>query len=388
MIKNKTQDIISPPIHDLGIIPFIIGTSDTPDNPHGLPNTLPFSYLVDPHTNVLRQNYAADIEQHLTTAYEQESMLGTPMDMEGEGSRYLFDFFDFITKTIPNLKEKNTLEIGCGRGCLLNLLQKEGANVTGIEPGKRLKNYWDKNNVTVINGFFPSPQLNNTFDLIVAYGVLEHIYDAEKFVQAISNQISENGKIILAVPNCEQQIENCDPSLFLHEHYSYFSKESLSYFLEVLGFKVNLVTHAGYGGSIYICAQRSNTPPQPQNKSNKFDLDNFANNVNNFTAYIKEEIKLLNKENNSLGVYCPGRALGSIPLNAQYRFFDDDDNIHKQYFPPFSFPIENRQELIDNPVDVLWIFSYSFGDKIKNELRKIPQLSQTKIITLDELKNK
>jgi len=374
--------------YELGAIPFLVGTYESPNNPHSLPNVLPFSYFTDPKTNVLKQSYCPEIEQHLQTAYENESMMGTPMDIEGEGRHYLFDFLEFIENQTPSLSRKNILEIGCGRGFLIKSLQDKGVQVTGIEPSKNLENYWHKNQVNVINGFFPSLKITQKFDSIIAYGVLEHINNAEDFVKSIANQLNDNGQIILAVPNCEDQIKNCDPSLFVHEHYSYFSKESLAHFLEILGFKINAVEYAGYGGSIYICAEKSQTEAKSHYNEAHFNIDHFSSEVNKFNALIKEQIETVNKQGKTLGIYCPGRALSSIPSDIQCRFFDDDDQIHGLYYPPFNFPIENKDELIAKPVDVLWIFSYSFGDRIKDKLKNSKQLANTKILTLNELNNK
>ena len=372
--------------YNLGVIPFLIGAYETPKNPHDLPTVLPFSYSIDPDTNILKQTYANDVEACLQTAYENGTHPGTPMDIEGDGAGYLFDFFSFIEKTIGNLEKKEILEIGCGQGALLKLMQDKEANVIGVEPGKNHSKYWKNNGVTVVNDFFPCDKINNKFDFIIAYAVLEHINNAEEFVKAIANQLKDNGKIILAVPNCEEQLKNCDPSLFVHEHYSYFSKESLAHFLEMFRFKINEVTYAGYGGSIYICAEKAKQIEHRYTNLN-FDIEHFAKEIDKFKEHLKMRITDLNKQEKTLGIYCPSRALSSIPVDGKYRFFDDDKEIYGLYYPPFNYSIENKQDLLNNPVDEIWIFSYSFGDKIKDMLVKQPELAQTKILTLSEIKN-
>lgn len=389
MTKTENKHSNTDDIYELGTIPFMIGPSETSHNANGLPDTLPFSYFHDQHTNVLRQVYAENVENNLQTAYDKGSILAIPMDDEGEGSHYLFDFLGFIKQSIIDLDKKDVLEIGCGRGFLIKHLKKTCRSAIGVEPGKSQKQYWLNNDVNVINDFFPTPHLSGTFDVIIAYCVLEHIYDAANFVKSIHKQLSDGGKIILAVPDCEDQLKNCDPSLFYHEHYSYFSRDSLSYFLESQGFKTSNVTFAGYGGAIYICAEKTNLLEKRSLKNiEKYDVNNFAKNVTEFINYIKSEVEFLKQQGKTLGIYCAGRALIALPIGGQYRFFDDDDQIYGRYHPPFPCPIENRQDLLDKPVDVIWIFSYSFGDKIKKNLTQHSQLANTDILTLNELRKK
>lgn len=56
------------------------------------------------------------------------------MDDNGIGKLYADDFIKYIHEE-ENIAGKKILEIGCGTGYLLYELQKEGAEVLGIEPG-------------------------------------------------------------------------------------------------------------------------------------------------------------------------------------------------------------------------------------------------------------
>ena len=89
---------------------------------------------------------------------------------------------------------------------------------------------------------------------------------------------------------------------------------------------------------------------------------------------------------NTLGCYIPLRALAylsSIGIKDNLRFFDDDKGIYNQYFDGFPIPVENRIDLINNPVTHLLIMSSAFGEKIKKEIIEIhPTI---KILTYDQV---
>ena len=383
---TKVEDDERNSVYEMGEIPFMVGPTLLPNNAEYLPNLLPFSYYCDQKYNVLRQYFSDEVEQFLQVAYEKGSILAIPMDVEGEGSFYLFDFLKFIEKTVSNLSDKEILEIGCGRGALVKILQDKGAKTLGVEPGSSQNKYWEDNKINVVNDFFPSEQIKGKFDVIIAFCVLEHIYETKKFIESIMKQLSDEGQIILAVPNCEDQIENCDPSMFVHEHYSYFSRNSLAFYLRKLGLEVN-VTFGGYGGVIYMCAQKALELKNIENtKAENFEISKFAQKLASFVDYITQEVEDYNLKGKTLGIYCPSRAATTIPVGGKYRFFDDDPQVYGHFHPPFDCKIENREDLLAQPVDVLWIFSYSFGDKIKDTLKGYSQLENTKILTLSELK--
>ena len=72
----------------------------------------------------------------------------------------------------------------------------------------------------------------------------------------------------------------------------------------------------------------------------------------------------------SLGIYCPARALSVLDFDLTVRFFDDDMRLKGKYLPPFRSPIEGPESLLTQPVDVIGVMSRTFGDRIKNNIKK------------------
>ncbi|MBK6379333.1 MAG: hypothetical protein IPF72_06135 [Chitinophagaceae bacterium] len=65
--------------------------------------------------------------------------------------------------------------------------------------------------------------------------VLEHIEDPVVFLQQQKDQLSPSGKLIFGVPNCEPFLKTGDISIFIHEHYLYFTQKGIFTLLEKAG---------------------------------------------------------------------------------------------------------------------------------------------------------
>ena len=374
-------------VQDLGSLPFHVGVFDRPSNPSGIPDVLPFRVGVRRKDGLLFQLANQDVEAYLARAYATGHLLGTAMDDTDIGSRYADDFLAFIRETVPDLEGIRVLEIGCGRGYLLKLMAEAGAKAIGIEPGVGLRDYWQAYGVDVVDDTFPSSRVTGTFDLILAYGVLEHVAEPDAFIGALRNQLAPGGKALLSVPDCGEFLANNDPAMFVHEHYSYFSAVSLTAFLQANGLQVLKVRKAGFGGAIY-CAWQDDPSVTSRDAQDDIATEPVSSQIADFASwrrFIEQQVEALSVQGLKLGVYCPGRALSVLPLGAQYRFFDDDRELHGRYYPPFDVPVESRDTLIETPVDRLWIYSRTFGPRLAEALRQVPALSGTLIETLADL---
>ena len=160
----------------------------------------------------------------------------------------------------------------------------------------------------------------------------------------------------------------------MHQHLNYFTKTSLSYILNSVGFEIISVDNAGYGGSIYAIGQKKNS--LRINYSNKEDIQDYNNfvlkakkTINNFK---KVSENIFNDSNRSLGYYIPLRTLPYLSFlsHNDYRFFDDTTHWYNCVFDGSSVPIENFSDLIKSPTTDIVIMSLTFGDIIKKKLKE------------------
>lgn len=135
------------------------------------------------------------------------------------------------------------LEFGSGSGELLYYFKKKGWNVTGIEPDKTSREFAKHEyDLNIVSENTPETIVNNSFDLVMLWHVLEHVYNLNEKVLEINKLLKNNGLLVLAVPN----IESFDARKYgaqwaaidVPRHLYHFTKHSLTFLLNKHGFSI------------------------------------------------------------------------------------------------------------------------------------------------------
>ncbi len=131
-------------------------------------------------------------------------------------------------KNFSHKKNLNVLDIGCGNGVhltVLNSLNKKN-NLYGIDTSKSLiKFYHEKFKINVkfsVSDCSKLPYSNNSIDIITFYGVLPYIKKPRKVFDEINRVLKINGEILIWTPLAPKR-----KSLFLLRCIQYFSKNIL-----------------------------------------------------------------------------------------------------------------------------------------------------------------
>lgn len=352
----------------IGNIPFYFDMQRKPHNPEGIPDAYSF-YVCEDDNGVIVQRRSAETEEWLKRAYSFGSNISGLMDAGGIGNDYAQDFKKFILKN-QDVRGKRVLDIGCGTGYLLKLLHDCGAVVEGVEPGEYGRIGREKYHLNIRHGFFDYRDYKDKFDIIIFYGVLEHIGDYDAFLSDVRNLLHVDGKIFIGVPDCEGYMQRGDASVFVSVHWNYFTEPALKRVLHSHGMACAM-EKAGYGGAIYACCSPSNTVQEATKESySRFDFDVFSHKVEQG----REKVRKLFDDyaGVSIGVYCPGRIINYYEnavktSNGNIRFFDDDNRFHGLYYPSIPIPMENYDDLQKTPVDIMLIASTTFGDVLKQK---------------------
>lgn len=213
----------------IGNLPFVYMLLDSSNNPGNIPNSMPFSLEI--RNGVISQQKSMFTNSVLKEAYSAGSTISGQMDDFGNGKEYADEFLCYIEKNVCSLKGKKILEIGCGTGYLLSRLKEMGGICLGIEPGESAEYGQKKFGVEIIRGFFDKEIFKEKFDYVILYCVLEHMDEIETFLKDVKSILNYDGTVLLAVPNCTDQIFGGDISMLLSEHWSYFTEESLKFLL-------------------------------------------------------------------------------------------------------------------------------------------------------------
>lgn len=362
-------------------IPFFF-KSHADTNNGGLPQSLPFYLYFDNDLKMFRQKSTPELIAVLDKIYKQGSLVEGSVSSESgkvyieKMISYIFDHFNFKNDSI-------VLEVGFGSGILLKELKQKGIqHLTGIEPGNH-KRTDGLDGIKLIKDFFPSEHFKSKADLIYSFGILEHIEDPLSFLMGQINQLSENGKIIFSVPNCEPYLKEGDLSVFIHEHYSYFTHESIIRLVNKTGFKLEDISVIEGAFVVTICKNAKDCQIAYESVSeedfNKNVLIHLEKINYFFDKYAQSEI----------AVYAPARAVNAlfIAKKTNVRLVDDNSELHGRYLPSLLSPVESYDELVLNPPKCLLVFSRTFGERIKQKCKSDKRLQQTLIVTLNDLDN-
>jgi 2-polyprenyl-3-methyl-5-hydroxy-6-metoxy-1,4-benzoquinol methylase len=142
---------------------------------------------------------------------------------------------------LPFLRpDQRVLEIGSATGGLLTAVQPHVASVMGVEPGKQYREY------AVSRGIETTPSLEDvaqqSFDVVLAYYVVEHLRDPLGQVARLHDLLSAGGLLAIEVPNVEDalvrfyQVEAFDRFYWQRAHYFNYSHRTLADVLRRAGF--------------------------------------------------------------------------------------------------------------------------------------------------------
>lgn len=115
----------------------------------------------------------------------------------------------YIVKDL-NLNNFSMLDMGCGNGEFSELVQNNfKADISCMDYSethlsqvkelgfKTIKcNFDDNEDIKQVN-----KTLKNSFDLIVSFDVIEHIFDVDSFLSTAHNLLKENGFLVISTPN-------------------------------------------------------------------------------------------------------------------------------------------------------------------------------------------
>jgi SAM-dependent methyltransferase len=365
----------------INTLPFFFQSHTTSDN-GGFPHTLPFYLYFDYDLKMFRQKNTPELSTILNEIYINGSLVEGSISSES-GKVYTNEIVNYIIEnTNLNINSK-ILEVGFGSGIILKKLKEKGyINLTGIEPGKHAQ-VSGLEGVELINDFFPTNQLKEKYELIYSLLVLEHIENPLVFLNHLIEYLQPNGKIIFGVPNCEPYLLEGDLSVFIHEHFSYFTKESI----------INLVNQTGLAIediSIVEGAFIVTISNKKYNQNICFDILSPLDFNNKVDLHIANLNHLFQKYNpNEIAIYAPTRAINSlfITKNINVRLVDDNSELQNKYLPTLYSSVESYEQLVARPPKCLLIFSRTFGERIRKKCELDESLSNTQILTLNDLDN-
>ncbi len=141
------------------------------------------------------------------------------------------------------------LDIGCGRGLFLHIMQEDGWQVVGQEFSETSASYASKiYGIEVRSGELKESEYESeSFDVININHVLEHLENPDEVIAECYRILKKGGLLVTAVPNTDSLQAHFGKNkwfqLDLPFHLYHFSSKSLFDLLEKNSFKVELARH-------------------------------------------------------------------------------------------------------------------------------------------------
>lgn len=148
---------------------------------------------------------------------------------------------DLLDDMLPG--KGRLLDIGCGYGHFVRIMQNRGWAASGIEPSERTSAYalsrgLDVDRTVIEDVSFPE----NSFDAITAFYVLEHLFDPLAALNKIRKLLKPGGVLVLRVPHTTPIVKvlgriGIKNNLYdLPFHLYDFSPDTITRLLEKAGF--------------------------------------------------------------------------------------------------------------------------------------------------------
>ena len=278
---------------------------------------------------------------------------------------------EFLVKSCNLPLYASVLDVGCGKGLLLSEIAKirPDLKLYGLEPSANARKHAALNipNIEVQSDMLAnSSYADNSFDLVLSVGVLEHVPDPINFIQELISKVKEGGYIFLSVPN----LENNPTDVITYDHLSRFTEASFRATIKRSGLNVQTIIKDGRV-PMWAIARRDD---KGSNSGERCDNGGVARVAAYWFQKCIESYRQLGalrkKKQGSIGVYGSGLlfnsalALGAISVKDVSVVIDDNSHMHGRNKLGLNvIPIEAAGEL--NLTEIIFSANPVYFEKMR-----------------------
>ena len=266
-----------------------------------------------------------------------------------------------------HLEGKKFIEVGCGQGEFLSVLNEFPVKTFGIEHKATLVELAKSKGLNVVQGFVENGECKiqgAPFDVFLSFNFLEHQPNPNEMLEGIYNNLTDDGMGLITVPSLEYILEHDGYYELIRDHLAYYSFETLRFLLEKNGFQVLEQQMINRDTIAMIVSKRKKV--------------NISNLIDSY-SYIKKET--LNYINSQLNI---GRRVGiwgashqgftlaaTADLGEKVTYIIDSAPFKQGKFAPTShIPIISPDAAVKDPVDTIIIIAPGYTDEIASIIRK------------------
>lgn len=328
-----------------------------------------------PDRNALEQDRGVDLEVRQCSGCGLVQLAGDPVPyyreviraaaVSDEMKEFRRDQFAVFMERF-RLKGKKVLEIGCGRGEFLSILQQTGMEAYGLEYGEDSVKTCVREELRASKVYIDSGtgRLKNApFHAFLILNFLEHMPDPNSTLRGIWGNLAEGGVGIVEVPNFDMILRKRLFSEFIGDHLLYFTRETLKTALTNNGFEVIECREVWHEYIISALVK----------KRERLDLSVFCDHRKRLQVEILEFVERFG--DGKVAIWGAGhQALAVISLTGlgeKIRYVVDSAPFKQGRFTPAThIPIVPPGALDSDPVDAVIVMAASYSDEIAGIMQK------------------
>lgn len=265
-----------------------------------------------------------------------------------------------------NLRGGKVIEIGCGRGEFLTLWNGLGVTAHGLEHSEEAVAACLANGFLVCQGYVESDatQLPDApYDAFALLMFLEHMPDPGAALSGIRNNLAEGAIGLVEVPNFDMIVRNRVFAEFIADHLSYFTRDTLTFTLQLNGFEVIECNELrdNYVLSAVVRKRRA------------YDLEDFGKEQERISSELLEFInRFPGRDVATWGAGHQALAMISLAGIADRISYVVDSAPFKQgrYAPASHLPIVSPETMDASPPAAMIIMAASYSDEVAGIFRE------------------
>lgn len=163
-----------------------------------------------------------------------------------------------VISELPNYKNPNILDVGCGTGILFEFLQRKYSNslhITAIDYAKKMiakakQKYSSYSNISyIVDDVYEHKFPDSFFDIVICYSVLPHLFNKKKIISKFYNLLKNGGFLLIFHSESREAINSLHKEIGGVVEHDYLPKaEKVEKMAKSAGFLVDLI----YDSDIYL----------------------------------------------------------------------------------------------------------------------------------------
>tara|TARA_Y100000310_G_scaffold225330_1_gene227359 strand:- start:940 stop:2076 length:1137 start_codon:yes stop_codon:yes gene_type:complete len=265
-----------------------------------------------------------------------------------------------------NLENKKILEIGCGTGHYLSIMDELDVDASGIEFSAASVELCKNNGLSVEESYIEkrSQKLDHgPFDAFFIMSFLEHVPHPKKILGGIYNNLNDGAVGLVEVPNFDMILKKNLFAEFISDHLFYFTKDTLKLVLQLNGFDIVDCEEVWYNYILSAVVK----------KRVSFDLSHFREHKEKIRKEIRNYIDGFPEKSVTLwGAGHQALAIMSMAeLGGKVKYVVDSATFKQGRFTPVThLPIVGPDRLDSDPPIAVIVMTASYSDEVVNIIRK------------------